>query len=366
MKVAILGIGTELTDGQIINRNAPWISQKLKNFGVPTTLHLVVPDERRLMRQGLELCAAEADVIFVTGGLGPTTDDFTRDIVAEWTGKPLSFHPASWDHLTQRLSTRGYPVKEIQRQQCYFPEGAEVLSNSEGTANGFKIQSQDKTLFVLPGPPREIEAIWNSAISAWIQDRTQNLDPVITRIWQTLGKGESEIATLAEEALQGAAYEKGYRVHLPYVEVKLTFNKSEEVRAQKWVDRLTLALQPFTVLRDGEEAGNMLAAKLHAINSLKITDQCSGTFLWHRLSTPLRDFMAKKTWFFCNSRSPEKADLDLGLFPLDDFSAEVTLEYGDTSLRERIHSPYTTSNMRERAQQYLAEKALLFWVQNLP
>lgn len=366
MKVAILGIGSELTDGQIVNRNAPWISQKLKTFGVPTVLHLVVPDERRLMHQGLELCAAEADVLFVTGGLGPTSDDFTRDIVAEWMGKPLVFHSPSWDHLSERLSSRGYAVKEIQRQQCYFPEGAEVLFNSEGTANAFRVQAHGKTVFVLPGPPREIEAVWTSAISAWLTQQTQHLDPVITRIWDTMGKGESEIATLAEEALQGASLEKGYRVHLPYVEVKLTFKKSEETQAQKWVDHLTTALQPYTVLRDGEDAGKVLADKMKAVASLKVTDTCSGSFLWHRLSGSLRGFMEKKTWWYGNKLTPEKADLELGLFALDPYRAEVTLVHGEFQRQEILESPYKTANMQERTQQYLAEKALIFWMRNFP
>lgn len=366
MKVSVLGIGTELTDGQIINRNAPWISQRLKAFGVPTCLHLVVPDERRLMRKGLELCAEEADVIFVTGGLGPTSDDFTRDIVADWMGKPLQFHQSSWDHLNERLTSRGYAVREIQRQQCYFPEGAEVLFNPEGTANAFKAQAFGKTVFVLPGPPKEIEAVWKKSIAAWIQSNTQHLDPVVTRIWETLGKGESEIASIAEEALKGADLEKGYRVHLPYVEVKLTFKKSEEAKNQKWVEALTEALREHTVLRDGEDIATTFAAKLSDIRTVKIVDSFSGSFLWQRLMVPLRSFMEQKSFIFASEDRGTTADLELGLFPLDPYRAEVVLKSADLNLREEIQSPYKTENMQDRAKQFLAERALIFWAKNLP
>lgn len=366
MKVSIFGIGTELTDGQIINRNAPWIAEKLKKAGVSTSLHLVVPDERRLMLSGLELCAAEADVIFVTGGLGPTSDDFTRDIVAEWMNAKLEFHQASWDHLTERLTSRGYTVKEIQKQQCYFPENAEVLFNTEGTANAFKVLAHGKTVFVLPGPPREIEAIWKNSISDWVTENTQHLDPVITRMWDTLGKGESDIATLAEEALQGADIEKGYRVHLPYVEVKLTFKKSEAEKNQIWVDRLTAALEPYTALRDGRDIALDLAKKLENYSSLKVVDSFSGTFLWQRMSLPLRSFMEKKKWSFSNDLSPTSADIELRLSSRDEFSAEVTLIRGEKTVKEIFVSPYKTANMQERAKQFLAERALIFWTQNLP
>lgn len=365
MKVSILGIGTELTDGQIINRNASWISQQLKQSGVSTRLHLVVPDERGLMRQGIEFCATEADVVFVTGGLGPTTDDFTRDIIAEWLGEPLEFHPPSWDHLTARLTSRGYAVKEIQRQQCYFPRGAKVLFNSEGTANAFTVNAQGKTVFVLPGPPREIEAIWKSDIEAWVKQATQHLDPVITRSWDTLGKGESDIATIAEGALAGAEVEKGYRVHLPYVEVKLTYKKSQVPEMQKWVDQLDKALSPYTALRDGTDVASELAKKLALIESLKVTDTATGTYLWQRLTLPLRSFMEKRNWHFSNELNSHPAEMMLHLEPHGDFGAIVTLIHHGRSLKETITSPYTTANMQERSKQFIAEKALLFWYQSL-
>lgn len=365
MKVSVLGIGTELTDGQIVNRNAPWISQKMKAAGVLTSLHLVVPDEPRLMRQGLELCAAEADVIFVTGGLGPTSDDFTRDIVANWAGVSLEFHPRSWEHLSARLTSRGYAVREIQRQQCYFPKGAQVLFNSEGTANAFTMQVQGKTLFVLPGPPREIEAVWNSAIDEWLQEATKNIDPTITRTWDTMGRGESDIATLAEEALHGAAIEKGYRVHLPYVEVKLTFKKSQEAEMQTWVDRLTQALAPFTVLRDGQDAATEFAKKLETVPSLKIVDSVTGTFLWQRLSGPLRSFMEKKPWLFSTQDNIWPAEIEIRLIPRQDHTADLILTHRKQVFTQTLSSPYTTSNMQDRTRQYLAEKAVLFCLEKM-
>lgn len=366
MKAAILGIGTELTDGQIVNKNAVWISKRLKALGLTTAAHLVVPDEHDLMMDGIEFCAGRADIIFITGGLGPTTDDFTRDVVAEWAGKSLHFDPASWEHLTNRLTSRGYTVKEIQRQQCFFPEGAKVLVNREGTANAFYLEVQGKKVFVLPGPPREIEAVWEDSISSWLDKETEHLDPFITRIWDTLGLGESDVATIVEDVLKGVDVLKGYRVHLPYVEVKLSFHRSLESKMQKVVDQLTEALASVTICRDGEDAAMTFAKSLQGVSSVAIIDSVTGQFLMNRLQPELRKFMNERQWTFTNSANEiTSADLVLELLPIDANTVQATFDYRGKVRKDRLTSPYKTTNMKERRQQYMAEQALIFWLRQL-
>ena len=366
MKAAVLGIGTELTDGQIVNKNASWISSKLKEIGITTSIHLVVPDERHLMQQGIEFCAAKADVIFLTGGLGPTSDDFTRDIVAEWAKRKLLFDEASWRHVSERLTSRGYSVKDIQKQQCYFPEGAEILSNSEGTANGFGLTIENKMIFVLPGPPREIEAIWNSHISFWLHTNTLQLDPYITRKWDTIGVGESDIAVIVEEILNGHAADVGYRVHLPYVEVKLSFFKSQESKNQKLIENLTKSLEFCTVSRDGEDVAKLLAKKIKHFPSITVRDELSGQFLTNRLMPSLRAYMSTNQWTFTNLEIQQSScSLDLWLKGFDGECCEIGLRTTKISIKETINSPYITANMLERRQQYFAEMAIIHWLKNL-
>ncbi|WP_374078853.1 competence/damage-inducible protein A [Bdellovibrio bacteriovorus] len=366
MKAAILGIGTELTDGQIVNKNASWISKKLKAAGLTTTTHLVVPDERKLMREGVEFCANHGDLLFITGGLGPTSDDFTRDIVTEWAGVPLEFDETSWQHVNDRLTSRGYVVKDIQRQQCYFPKGAKVLFNSQGTANAFYLEAHGKKVFVLPGPPREIEAVWEDAIAEWIKENTQGLDPYITRIWDTIGVGESDVAVIVEDTLQGVTVEKGYRVHLPYVEVKLSFFKSQEKEMEPAVAKLTEALQFCTIARDGDDAAELFAESLKTIPSICVIDEVTGQFLMNRLMPVLRGFMTEQSWSFSKSRKVKSpADLHLHVLPKDEHSCEVSLEYRGRKVKDYVTGPYKTANMRERRHQYFAEMALIFWLKNL-
>lgn len=356
MKASIFCIGTELVDGQITNRNAPWISKKLNAFGIETLLHLNVPDDRPLMLKGLQIVSEEAELIFVTGGLGPTSDDFTREIIAEWSQSPLRYHPDSWDHLTQRLHSRGAPIKEIQKQQCYFPDKAEILINPEGTANAFYLEFQNKKVFVLPGPPTEIEAIWNASIDPWLVQRTGNFDPRMTKKWETLGKGEAEIATLVEQALGSLEIEKGYRVHQPYVEVKLSFKKSQSQAMQPWIDKVEQVLKAYTATRDDEDLAETFSSFLKT-SSFSLEDEATGTFLLQRLLPRLHK--SKQDWAFSTKLTHEEAEFKISISKLSDFSCEVRAVWGNKSFHEVITSPYHTEALKERSQQYLAEMILL-------
>lgn len=364
MKASVLGIGTELTDGQIVNKNGAWISARLKEKGFISSLHLVVPDERLLILEALRFCAQHSDCLFVTGGLGPTSDDFTRDIVAEWAQLPLEFDEASWRHVQDRLSGRGFAVREIQKQQCYFPRGAEVLVNDQGTANAFTFEARRKKVFVLPGPPREIEAVWKTGIAAWLEEKSAGHDPFVTRKWDTLGRGESDIAILAEEALEGVQIEKGYRVHLPYVEVKVSYFKSAEKSLNAALEKLELALKPYTVARDGEDLAARLVQDLERLNEVHFRDEVSGGFLMGRIFPFLRD-KNRLRWSFANSPRSDTAAYEFCLLPHDEFSAKAILKTPHRTWEGILSTPYQTANMAERRRQYLAERALIFWRQNL-
>ncbi|MGE5085764.1 MAG: competence/damage-inducible protein A [Bacillota bacterium] len=365
MKAIVLGIGTALVDGQIVNTNAAWISEKLQKVGLTTALHLVVPDDKKLILEALDFCAKYADLMFVTGGLGPTTDDFTREVISTWTNLDLKFDEDSWQHIKDRLEPRGYIVKDIQRQQCFYPAGSVVLKNAEGTANAFYLEAKGKKLFVLPGPPREIEAIWNSSIDSWLQKNIGGLDPYITRYWDTIGMGESDVATLVEEALAGVQVEKGYRVHLPYVEVKLSFFRSEEKQMNVHVEKVTEVLKHITITRDQEDIPLMLSRALKNYASVSLQDSTTGQFLINRLMPVMRDFMTEKSWSFSSHAIDEEAQVRLTVTPKDEHSCVVSIEKKNQKFSDIIESPYKKMPMRERRAQYFAEMAMLFWVRHL-
>lgn len=378
MKASVLAIGTELTTGQITNSNSSWISARLKELGIQTSLHLTVPDDREVNLQSLKMCADNSDVVFVTGGLGPTSDDFTREVIAAWMGSKLEFDEASWQHIESRLKPRGIPVKEIQRQQCYFPKDAKVLGNREGTANGFQVQHGGKLVFVLPGPPREIAAIWQDHIHPWALEKTKGLDRIVTESWDILGLPESQVAEMAEQVLSklptalASKLEVGYRVHLPYVELKLSYLKSCAPEFQATVESITRQFSKQEVLRDGVDAAKNFAAALEAYHDFCISDFTSGSFLISRLEPSLRNLTKSKAWLFTNQMQPQidsqisaNFDLQFGLYPIHEFEARAEISHlGKTRVCEFVAHNQSAA-MAERRQQYFAEKAILFWLQTL-
>ena len=119
-RASILTIGTEITTGQITNTHAAWISERLVQMGFEVVLHESVPDDRTLILQSLERCAGISKLIFVCGGLGPTTDDITRNVIAQWANMALEFDDEAMKHIVERLSGFGVPMVSSQRQQCFF------------------------------------------------------------------------------------------------------------------------------------------------------------------------------------------------------------------------------------------------------
>lgn len=368
MLTAIIGIGTELTTGQIINKNAAWISQNLKDLGVPTSCHLVVPDDRPLILDALRFCANRCDTLFVTGGLGPTTDDFTREVIAEWLQKPLEFDSASWDHVYQRLSSRGLKIRESQRQQCLFPQGATILTNPEGTANAFQMKFNDKDLFVLPGPPSEIAAIWKSSLGPFLREKTKGIDRLVTYSWDTMGLGESDVAHITEECLKGHDLEKGYRVHLPYVEVKVSFLESQSALFAPALRTLDEALKNITVARNGEEVPQLLAQNLAGVRKLHVVDELTGSVLLNRFLPFLRSYMGSNSWGFSSEDSSVATDplcLKLVLKAWDSSSAIAEIHYKGASFKTLLEAPFFISKMSDRKALYFGERALFFWRQKL-
>lgn len=359
MRISVLGIGTELTSGQILNRNGQWISQKLRDLGLPSVAHLVVPDDRALILSALQFCTQQSDLIFVTGGLGPTSDDFTREVIAQGCGQKLIWHEPSWKAIREKLNSRGITVKELQKQQCYFPEKAEILLNRLGTANGFFINHEGKEIFVLPGPPKEIEGLWEDSIFQRMKEKASRLDPVITRSWDTLGRGESDIAELVEPVLVGCSFDKGYRVHLPFVEFKISYLKSQSTEAQTKMEAIEKAIGSLTVLRDGDDAAQKLALLLQGYSKILIHDELPGSTVIHRLLPFCKPLLKnRKLNFISDSRilKTDSRDLVLSLKESSPNCCRVSIQ----------HQGQTRWDLfRDRQPFYFSEMAMIFWLRQL-
>lgn len=136
MDTEIIGVGSELLLGQIANTDAQYISQKLSQLGINVFYHTVVGDNRERLTKALQIASQRADLIITTGGLGPTMDDITKEVVAEFLGLPMELHSPSLNSIEEFFALRKRTVSENNYRQAYFPKGATILHNSQAQPRG--------------------------------------------------------------------------------------------------------------------------------------------------------------------------------------------------------------------------------------
>ena len=218
---SVIATGNEVTDGQIFNANANWFARELTQMGYRIRRHLAVPDDRDAIQQAIAVCEFDSDVIIISGGLGPTSDDLTREALAQYLHLPLREDGTAWTRLQEKIRKRGVPLRPGHRRQAQFPEGARIYPNTEGTADAFSVMSHGRHFFVFPGPPREIRAVWDAGIERAISALL--VGQIAEQCWliKCLGLAESQVAALTEEVFAALPVRLGYRIHWPYVEIKI-------------------------------------------------------------------------------------------------------------------------------------------------
>lgn len=380
-QAAILAIGTEITSGQIVNSNAAWLAQQLESMGIPTRVHMAVPDERDLMMQALKTCESQAHILFIMGGLGPTTDDFTREVVAQWLAKPLVFHEPAWQHIEERMSRLQMPLVDSQKQQCYFPAGAIPIANAHGTAWAFFCENRQAAVWVLPGPPGEIKGLWEDTLQADLGQRYPGFKPLHPRKWACTGQPESVLADLTEAALQGSGLAIGYRAHFPYVEVKVWVPQEQEAAAIPYLAQLETALKPYVLTRDDEDLALNFLRALPLPGPIRILDLTTQGLLAQRLATPWQqseqgplleivsllapanDQPADEV-LLAHLASPTLAPLTLAVVASTDHWA-VGYRASEAIRFEIFGYPYQRLAQGERLRRFITEMALWQWVQLL-
>ena len=174
MKAAILAIGTELLMGQTVNTNASYLSRALSELGIGVYYHNTVGDNPLRIKETLKLLLDSCDLIVTTGGLGPTLDDITKEVIAETLGLNMVLDQHSLDLIKERFRLFNRTMPESNIRQAYFPEGAIILDNAQGTAPAciLEVAGTEKVIVVLPGPPREMKHIYHTYIESYLKSRS--------------------------------------------------------------------------------------------------------------------------------------------------------------------------------------------------
>lgn len=192
MKAEIIAVGNEVVMGHTINTNASYIAKHVQKYGLLVRYHSAVGDYKVDIEKALENALGRAEVIFVIGGLGPTEDDLTKETVCEYLKKPLVFYDAIYEEIKAYFARTNRLTPENNRKQAYFPEDAWILENHHGTAPGCLIKVDNKSIFLLPGPPHELIPMFEHEVCTY-------LEKGLERVYHTIdikcfGIGESHLA----------------------------------------------------------------------------------------------------------------------------------------------------------------------------
>lgn len=191
MKAEILAIGTELLLGQIVNTNAQYLSQQCALLGIDVYFQTVVGDNEQRLRDAFALAKSRADLIICTGGIGPTQDDLTKDVLSSISGMPIILHQPSMDKMTAFFQKRNVPMVESNIRQAHMLDGSDPLLNDTGMAVGLAFTHEGTHYIVLPGPPKEMKPMFDRYATPWIQSKSQGELPLYSKMLKFAGIGES-------------------------------------------------------------------------------------------------------------------------------------------------------------------------------
>lgn len=192
MRAEVVGVGTEILLGHIANTNARHVSEALAGIGVDVLLHTAVGDNEERIAGAVRAALARADVVLISGGLGPTHDDVTREAVARATGRPLALRPDLERALTERFAAAGRRMPESNLRQAHLPEGAEAIPNPLGTAPGFRLDVDRKRIYALPGVPSELGAMLAASVLPDLA-AVGGREVLVSRMLKVAGVPEAEV-----------------------------------------------------------------------------------------------------------------------------------------------------------------------------
>jgi nicotinamide-nucleotide amidase len=285
--VELITTGSELLSGRTVNTHARTLAEKLRPFGLKLVRDTTVTDDLGAITDAVRGALSRVDIVFVSGGLGGTSDDITRDALAQIVGGNLVPHPESLVALEQRYAAMGRPVTDVARRQALILERGEGLLNPAGIAPGMAIPFGEKMIFVLPGPPREFSAVLETGIFPRLGNMGLPVFQALENLLECTGLGETEIAERLEKiGLPTPEIEVGYCAASGQVEVRLiAAPKNAALLEEKTVAvRAVLGAAIYAETRIGleETVGRLLAAQ-H--KTLAIAESCTGGLIGHRLTS---------------------------------------------------------------------------------
>ena len=291
MKVHLLTIGDELLIGQIVDTNSAWMARELNGIGAQVTGKETVPDDVGEIVAALQRGTARADVVLVTGGLGPTKDDVTKKGLAAFYEVGFVFSQETFDHIARFMSFLGREANDAHRDQCFMPQNAELLRNRMGTAPGMWFDERGKVVVSMPGVPFEMEYLMEVEVLPRLQKRFP-ASPIFHQTLLTAGEGESRIAERLRELEDNLPNEVklAYLPSLGQVKLRLTARGENEDHLRRLLDQEAQKIRnllPDLIFGRGEQTlEQVVGALLRERNWMLATaESCTGGYLAHLITT---------------------------------------------------------------------------------
>jgi len=282
LRAEVIAVGTELVQGLTTDTNSSWISSRLAAIGIPTDFHTTVADDVADLEQAVRQAVSRSGLVVVSGGLGPTADDITREALARAAGRKLVLHQPSLDIIRERFARWGREMSENNRSQALLPEGASVVPNAHGTAPGFALEIAGAQVFALPGPPHELRAMMDDNLVTRLK-RMQTESAVLRlRRIHCFGPGESQVdQKIRHLMIPGRNPAVGLLVSNYVITVKIAVQAASETQADGLIagtEREVRELLGDIVFgADGETLADAVAGELLKRGlTIAVAESCTG------------------------------------------------------------------------------------------
>ena len=290
VKAEIITIGNELITGVQVDTNGPYLAQHLFGQGISVQRIISVGDGAGVIAGALKESITRADLVLITGGLGPTRDDITTEAVTKALGKKLVFYPEALDHINKALGSYNVPTTEGQKKQAYFPEGAEIIPNPQGTALGFLIKEGKTLLVFLPGVPRELETMVEETILPRLENEWKKETYFQSRTLRLFGISESKVDDRLKDIFENQKeVTLSFLPLFPEINVRITVQgkNNEEAcsRLTYWEKAISERLEPYVFGTDNDTMEDVVGNLLRrAKATIAVAESCTGGLIGHRLT----------------------------------------------------------------------------------
>ena len=298
MIVELINTGTELMLGRVLNTHQQWLCRQLADRGYAVARQVAVPDTGHDIQQAVREALSRADLVITTGGLGPTSDDITRDLIAQLLGTALHEDATVLAHIENFFAARKRPMPAKTRVQALVPEGAIVLSNPHGTAPGlamevkpnpFRPGGHSSWLILLPGPPRELRPMFADSVAPLLNRVLPQKIAFACRTLRTTGIGESVVQERIEEPIQrliNTGLELGYCARPGQTDVRLSAHGSEANTLVQEAEAIVRERLGLHIFGSGDDELETVVVRLMTDRqlTLAVAESCTGGCLAHRLT----------------------------------------------------------------------------------